>query len=53
MKWVALAWAQIADKPEMVVDSFLIAGITQPLDGSEDGGIMNADDQDQINVLPC
>ncbi len=48
--WVASAWKKIEQQPDMVAKSFVVTGIAQDLDGSENGSIRNADVQDEISA---
>ncbi len=45
--WVESAW-KITDQPAIVAKSFVVTGIAQHLDGSEDGSVRNADVQEEI-----
>ena len=46
--WVASAWKKIEQHPTMVAKSFLVTGIAQELDGSEDSSIHSKDLQKEI-----
>ena len=46
--WVASAWQKIGQQPDMVVKFFVITGIAQELNGSEDGSVRNAEVQNEI-----
>ena len=46
--WVASAWQKIGQQPDIVVKSFVVTGIAQELNGSEDGSVRNAEVQNEI-----
>lgn len=46
--WVASAWYKIGQKPDMVMKSFIVTGIAQALDGSEDDSVRNAHVENDI-----
>lgn len=46
--WVASAWKKIEQHPTMVAKSFLVTGIAQELDGSEDSSVHSEDLQKEI-----
>lgn len=46
--WVASAWKNIEQHPTMVAKSFLVTGIAQELDGSEDSSVRHEDLQKEI-----
>ena len=48
--WVTSAWKKIEQHPEMVAKSFVVTGIAQELDGSEDNFIHNTEVQEDINA---
>ena len=48
--WVASAWQKIEQQPDMVMKSFVVTGIAQELDGSEDGSVRNAGVQNEITA---
>ena len=48
--WVASAWKKIEQHPEMVAKSFVVTGIAQELDGSEDNFIRNTEVEEEINT---
>lgn len=48
--WVASAWEKIAQNPDMVAKSFVVTGIAQNLDGSENDIVRNAEVQEEIGA---
>ena len=50
INWVTSAWKKIEQQPEMVAKSFVVTGIAQELDGSEDNFIQNTDVKEEINA---
>ena len=50
INWVASAWEKITQHPDMVAKSFVVTGIAQDLDGSENDVVRNAEVQEEINA---
>ena len=49
--WVASTWKKIEQHPDMVTKSFVITGIAQDLEGSEDDILRYAEVQEEISTI--